>query len=280
MQNKLDNLPSIMETISQVGFDPKKSLGQNFLTDLSLTRKIARSAGDLSKFNIIEVGPGPGALTRALLYENAAKVWTIDKDPRAYLALQPVIDIVGNDKLEVIVADGLQYDYKMIPAPRKIIANLPYNISTKLLINWLKLMPEFESLTLMFQKEVANRIMAAPKCKAYGRLSIMSQYRCNINHSFDIAPSAFFPPPKVTSSVINVKYNNQKNSNIDWSNLEYIVKLAFAHRRKKLRTCFKNDPNLNAICQQLGISLDQRAEELSINDYCQIVELYHKNSIL
>ncbi len=195
-------LPPLREVIAGAELAAKKSLGQNFLLDLNLTRRIARSVAGLGEGTVIEVGPGPGGLTRALLLEGAQHVIAIERDSRAVAALQPLVQAAGQ-RLTLIEGDALQFDYRATQTPRRIVANLPYNIGTPLLIGWLEHSSDFASLTLMFQKEVADRLLAAPGSKTYGRLSVMAQWRCDVQRVMDLPARAFTPPPKVDSSVVS-----------------------------------------------------------------------------
>ena len=204
----LNDLPPLREVIAEHELNAKKSLGQNFLLDLNLTSKIARQAGDLSNHDVLEIGPGPGGLTRGLLLEGARKVLAIERDERVRPALDQIRQASG-DRLDVIYGDALDVDpLEHLAGPVKVVANLPYNVGTELLVRWLtpkQWPPYWDSLTLMFQKEVAQRIVAEPGSKAYGRLSILAQFRCDAKIVMEIPPQAFIPPPKVTSSVVHIK---------------------------------------------------------------------------
>src|SRR5882672_10041403 len=198
-------LPPLRETIARHGLDARKRLGQHFLLDLNLTRRIARAAQPLDHGTVIEVGPGPGGLTRALLLEGAARVVAIEIDSRAIAALKELQAVAG-DRLEVVEADALKVDLATLgPPPRRIVANLPYNVSTALLVRWLHQADQIADMVLMFQKEVADRLAAAPRSKDYGRLSVLAQHVCTVQRQFDVAPSAFVPPPKVVSSVVRLR---------------------------------------------------------------------------
>lgn len=203
-----DGLPPLREVIAEHGLSARKSLGQNFLMDLNLTSKIARRAGDLTKCDVLEIGPGPGGLTRALLMEGARKVVAIERDNRC-LAILEQVSAAYPDRLEVIEGDALEIDpLAHLNAPIRVVANLPYNVGTELLIRWLTpptWPPFWQSLTLMFQKEVAQRIVAAPGSKSYGRLSVLAQWRTDAKLAFEISPQAFTPPPKVTSAVVHLE---------------------------------------------------------------------------
>jgi 16S rRNA (adenine1518-N6/adenine1519-N6)-dimethyltransferase len=267
----LQKLPPLREIIMQYKLSAQKKFGQNFILDLNLTRRIARTAKPLNTSTIIEIGPGPGGLTRALFLEGATNVIAIEKDPRCLEALKSLQDIVGN-RLTLIEGDALEIDYNQLcPGPKKIVANLPYNISTPLLINWLKHMDSFLSLTLLFQKEVATRITAKPHIKEYGRLSILSQLLSHPTLAFDIAPSAFVPAPKVTSTLVHFVARDEcpESSLVDI--LEKLTSSAFNQRRKMLRGSLKSvHPDIIKILDDLNIDPVLRAENLSPNDFLNI----------
>ena len=264
-------LPALRDVIREHNLRAEKSLGQNFLFDQNLTDKIARSAGDLSAHTIFEIGPGPGGLTRSILKTHDASVIAIEYDPRAVTALEN-LKSHASGQLSVMYADGLKTDLTdLAPAPRAIIANLPYNIATPLLIGWLqqirKDMHAFSSMTLMFQKEVAERIIAAPGTKAYGRLSVISQWLCDAHKVFDVPASAFVPPPKVTSSIVHLKPRQLHAGAPAFHEVEAVTAAAFGQRRKMIRSSLKNDlPKIHAA----GIDDTLRAEDLSIEDYLLI----------
>ena len=275
----IDNLPPLREVIARHDLAPKKSLGQNFLLDLNLTMKIARSAGDLSQSTIIEVGPGPGGLTRALLASNAKKVIAIERDERFEGALNEIKQAFPG-RLDIIYDDALNIDYADLvtnnkPASQaKIIANLPYNVATPLLIKWLQTneWPSwYQSMTLMFQKEVAQRICAVSGSKAYGRLAIISQWKCHREITFDVPPSAFVPPPKVMSSIVNLV----PKTNIlpcDQNKLEQITKAAFGQRRKMLRASLRNLGG-ELLLNKAGIDGTLRAEAIALEDFVKLANL-------
>jgi 16S rRNA (adenine1518-N6/adenine1519-N6)-dimethyltransferase len=268
-----DDLPPLREVIARHGLDARKSLGQNFLLDLNLTRRIARSAAPLDTSTIVEIGPGPGGLTRALLLEGAKKVIAIEKDERALPALQ---EIAGHypGRLDIVEADALRYDFAAhIAGEAKIVANLPYNIATPLLTGWLTgpWPPWFSSLTLMFQKEVAERIVASPQSKAYGRLAIISQWCASAKKLFDIDRRAFTPPPKVTSSVVQLIPKRARVPACDISVLEKVTAAAFGQRRKMLRSSLKSlHPDTSNFLENLGIDANLRAEQLAVADFARI----------
>ncbi len=268
-----NNLRPLREVINAHGLKAKKSLGQNFLLDLNLTFKIARAAGDVKDKNIIEIGPGPGGLTRGLLNTEAKHVYSIEKDTRCIDALQELIEAYP-DRFTLLSADALKTNITDIcPAPRTIAANLPYNISTPLLISWLKQIDEIDSMTLMFQKEVAERITAKPRTKAYGRISIISQWLCKVNKAFDIPPSAFTPPPKITSSVVHFKPIANRKDNADFKSMEKITAAAFGQRRKTLRQSLKTlGIDAEILLEKGEVSPKARAEELDIQAFVRLAE--------
>ncbi|MBL4800607.1 MAG: 16S rRNA (adenine(1518)-N(6)/adenine(1519)-N(6))-dimethyltransferase RsmA [Emcibacter sp.] len=284
-----DGLPPLRDVISHFGLDAKKSLGQNFLTDLNLTGKIARSANGLGGCNlqdsiVYEVGPGPGALTRALLMHGAHRVVAVEMDPRCIEA-QKEIQAAYPGRLDVFEGDALKVNEQELIGdtegrPVKIIANLPYNVGTALLVKWLTLKdwkPWYSSLTLMFQKEVGMRIVAAPRTKAYGRLSVLSQYRAEARIMFDVPARAFIPAPKVTSCIVALTPSEEKMATPKQEILEKVVYAAFNQRRKMLRSSLKalgTDPlpYLNAA----DIKATCRAEELSVEEFRRLAKAYEK----
>jgi 16S rRNA (adenine1518-N6/adenine1519-N6)-dimethyltransferase len=268
-----DGLPPLREVIARHGLDARKSLGQNFLFDLNLTRRIARSARPLDAATIVEVGPGPGGLTRALLLEGAKKVIAVEKDQRALPALEEIAAHYPG-RLEIIQADALHCDFgRHIEGEAKIVANLPYNIATPLLTGWLtgSWPPWFSSLTLMFQKEVAERIVAAPKSEAYGRLAVLSQWCASARKLFDIDRRAFTPPPKITSSVVQLIPKPKREPACDIGVLEKVTAAAFGQRRKMLRSSLKSlAPETASLLANLGIDANLRAEQLAVADFARI----------
>ena len=266
-----DGLPPLREVIAVHGLSAKRSLGQNFLFDLNLTRRIARAAEPFEGFTIVEIGPGPGGLTRALLAEGAKKVIAIERDQRAMAALAEIADAYPG-KLDVINEDALQVEFpKLIQGPAKIVANLPYNIATPLLIGWLSVdpwPPWFSSLTLMFQKEVAQRIVAKPASEHYGRLSVISQWRCTATKLFDVNRSAFTPPPKITSSIVHLVPRSVCEPQCSLAALERVTAAGFGQRRKMLRQSLKAVfAKPEDVLEPLGIAPTARAEELSVQDF-------------
>mgnify|MGYP003639849998 FL=1 len=268
-------LPPLREVIAKHGLRAEKSLGQNFLLDLNLTGRIARCAGSLKGETVIEIGPGPGGLTRAILAAGAEKLIAVEKDTRCLPALAEITEAYPG-RLEVIHDDALTIDEAaLLDDPAKIIANLPYNVATPLLIKWLKQPGRFSSLTLMFQKEVADRITAVPRTKAYGRLSILCQWLCETRREFDISPRAFTPPPKVTSTVVTLFPRESPLFPADPDILEKVVAAAFNQRRKMLRASLKPlGANTEEKLENAGIAPTRRAEELSIEEFCALARAY------
>lgn len=272
-----DGLPPLREVIETYGLQAKKALGQNFLLDLNLTRKIARAAGDLSECDVLEIGPGPGGLTRALLMEGARKVVAIERDPRCLPALAEIAAAYPG-RLEVIEGDALKFDPSAhLSDPIKIVANLPYNVGTELLIRWINRPswpPFWKSLTLMFQREVAQRIVAAPGDKAYGRLGVLANWRTDSRIVFDVPPHAFTPAPKVTSSIVHLKALETARFDANVKKLEQVTGKAFGQRRKMLRASLKGMlPDPVSMLTSLDIDPTRRAETLSLEEFCAISRL-------
>ncbi|MCP5072183.1 MAG: 16S rRNA (adenine(1518)-N(6)/adenine(1519)-N(6))-dimethyltransferase RsmA [Rhodobacteraceae bacterium] len=281
-RSTLDGLPPLREVIAQHGLSARKSLGQNFLLDLNLTSKIARQAGDLSHCDVLEVGPGPGGLTRALLHEGARRVFAIEQDARCLPALEQVSDHYDG-RLTVFQGDALKTDVSLqLDAPVRVVSNLPYNVGTELLTRWLSPSswpPFWQSLTLMFQKEVAQRIVAQPGSKAYGRLSILAQWRCSARIVMEIPPTAFTPPPKVTSAVVHLERREKPAFDADPKVLNRTVAQAFGQRRKMLRSCLKGlHPDIEACLLAAGIKPTQRAEEISIERFCALARVLDESA--
>ncbi len=275
----LSDLPPLRDVIAAHDLSAKKSLGQNYLLDLNLTLKIANSGGSLENVTVIEIGPGPGGLTRSLLSAGAKKVIAIERDQRFLPALEEISQVT-NGQLEVINDDALRLDFGALAtsiddgSTIKIIANLPYNIATQLLINWISTKawpPFYQSMTLMFQKEVAQRICAQPGSKAYGRLAIMAGWRCYCEISFDVAPTAFVPPPKVTSSILNLVPKPEPLA-CSGKKLEQVTRAAFGQRRKMLRASLKSMGG-DKLLERAGIDGKLRAEVLSIEDFVTLANL-------
>jgi 16S rRNA (adenine1518-N6/adenine1519-N6)-dimethyltransferase len=261
----LPSLPPLREIIKTWELDADKRLGQHFLLDLNLTGRIARAAGDLTGVNIIEIGPGPGGLTRAILECGAQQVIAIERDPRCVAALQSLAG-VANGRLTVIEADALKVDpAALVPAPRAIIANLPYNVASPLLIGWLKQASAFTSLTLMFQREVALRLVATPRSKAYGRLSVMTQWLTEATLVFDVPAAAFTPPPKIVSSIVRLVPRDMDGGEPAFAAMERVVAAAFGQRRKMLRAALRSlVPDPLALLETAEIEPTARAEELDV----------------
>lgn len=268
---ELAGLPPLRETIATHGLDARKRLGQHFLLDLNLTRRIARAAAPLSTGTVIEVGPGPGGLTRALLLEGATRLVAIEVDTRAIAALQE-LEQVAKGRLQVIEADALKIDLATLgPSPRRIVANLPYNISTALLVRWLQAADDLADMVLMFQKEVVDRLVAVPRTKDYGRLSVLAQHVCTVQRLFDVAPSAFVPPPRVTSSVARLRPRPPSDRLGDLRPLERVTAAAFGQRRKMLRGALAGlFPDPVTMLTGLGLSPTARAEELTVPEFVRL----------
>ncbi|SFK59460.1 16S rRNA (adenine(1518)-N(6)/adenine(1519)-N(6))-dimethyltransferase RsmA [Shimia haliotis] len=276
----IDNLPSLSKVIASHGLSARKSLGQNFLLDLNLTAKIARRAGELSDCDILEIGPGPGGLTRGLLAEGARKVLAIEKDERCMPALAEIAAAYPG-QLEVINGDALEIDpLSHLTPPIRIAANLPYNVGTELLVRWLtpKQWPPFwESLTLMFQREVAERIIAAPGSKAYGRLALLAQWRADAKIVMHLPPEAFSPPPKVHSAVVHLTALPEPRYPADAAILSRIVAAAFNQRRKMLRGSLKSQaPDIEDRLLSAGIKPTERAEQVSLEQFCALARTFEK----
>ncbi|MGU3541533.1 16S rRNA (adenine(1518)-N(6)/adenine(1519)-N(6))-dimethyltransferase RsmA [Methylobacterium sp. A52T] len=270
-----DGLPPLREVVARHGLEPKKALGQNFLYDLNLTGRIARAAGPLAGVTVVEVGPGPGGLTRALLAEGAARVVAIERDPRALPALAEIAAHYPG-RLEVVDADALAFDPRPLvgEAPARIVANLPYNVGTALLTGWLDgeaWPPWWDQAVLMFQREVAERIVAGPEERAdYGRLGVLCGWRTEAEILFDVSPSAFVPPPKVTSSVVRLVPRAQPLP-CRAGALEAVTRAAFGQRRKMLRQSLKAlTPEAGALLAAAGLSETARAEEIPVSGFVDL----------
>ena len=264
-------LPPLRDIIARHGLAARRALGQHFLLDLNLTGRIARAAGDLGSGTTIEVGPGPGGLTRSLLAYGARKVVAIELDPRCVEALQELAAAYPG-RLEIIAGDAMGIDpAKLGDGPRRIVANLPYNVSTALLAQWLPSLSRFERLVLMFQKEVAERLAAPPGSRDYGRLSVALQWRADVKRLFDLPPRAFTPPPKVTSSVVEIRPLAQPRFPADAQLLERVTAAAFNQRRKMLRQSLRSAvPDAAALLTAAEIDGTQRAENLSVEQFCAL----------
>jgi 16S rRNA (adenine1518-N6/adenine1519-N6)-dimethyltransferase len=271
---QIDDLPPLRDVITTHGLDAKKSLGQNFLLDLNLTSKIARLAGDISGHDVLEVGPGPGGLTRGLLAAGARRVVALEKDPRCMAALSE-ISAAYPGRLDVFNADALDFDMRgQLTGPVRVVANLPYNVGTELLVRWLtpKDWPPFwSSLTLMFQKEVAERIIAKPGTKAYGRLGILAQWKSTPSVVMELPPEAFTPPPKVHSAVVHLEALAQPRFPAPAGLLSSTVAMAFNQRRKMLRSSLKSAaPDIESALRDAGLEPTARAEEISLEGFCAL----------
>jgi 16S rRNA (adenine1518-N6/adenine1519-N6)-dimethyltransferase len=272
-----DGLPPLRDVIRDLGLSARRSLGQNFLLDFNLTRRIARAAGPLEEATIVEVGPGPGGLTRALLLEGAYRVIAVEKDSRCLPALEAIAAHYPG-RLEVIAADALHVDYATLPLapPARVAANLPYSVATPLLVGWLKTTPWppwFDRLVLMFQREVAARIVAKPRSKDYGRLSVLAQWRTTPRILFGVPAAAFTPRPKVESSLVELVPRPSLDPPCDVQMLERVTAAAFGQRRKMLRSSLRQvAPDSEALLETLGIDPRARAEELDVADFCHIAK--------
>ena len=279
MPERADPLPPLREVIAAHGLTAKKSLGQNFLFDLNLTRRIARAAGPLENTTIYEVGPGPGGLTRALLVEGAAKVIAVERDERCLPALQDIA-AAHSGNLDIIQADALALDETKLfgSSPVRIAANLPYNVGTALLVKWLTAPswpPFWQSLTLMFQREVAERIVAPPGSKHYGRLSVLAQWRTRGKILFDVSPRAFTPPPKITSSVVRIEPLAEPMAVAELRDLEKVTEAAFGQRRKMLRQSLKQlTPDAETLLNVAGVDPTARPEQLSVAEFASLARAY------
>ena len=271
---QIDRLPPLRDVISTHSLNAKKSLGQNFLLDLNLTAKIARLAGDLEGYDVLEVGPGPGGLTRGLLASGARRVVALEKDSRCIPALNEIADVYPG-QLDIFNADALNFDIRShLTVPIRIVANLPYNVGTELLIRWLtpKDWPPFwNTLTLMFQKEVAERIIATPGSKSYGRLAILAQWKSNPKIMMELPPEAFTPPPKVHSAVVHFDALPEPRFPAPAGLLTSTVAMAFNQRRKMLRSSLKSaSPNIENVLREAGLEPTARAEEISLEGFCAL----------
>jgi len=268
-----DNLPPLREVIAAHGLSAKKSLGQNFLFDLNLTRRIARAAGPLDGTTIYEVGPGPGGLTRALLAEGAAKVVAVERDERCIPALEEIAQ-AHPGRLEIVHGDALALDERTLfkDEPVRVAANLPYNVGTALLVKWLTASewpPFWQSLTLMFQREVAERIVAKPDSEHYGRLSVLTQWRATAKILFDVSRSAFVPPPSITSSIVRLEPLAEPIAPANLRDLENVTQAAFGQRRKMLRQSLKPLLPEDAV-RAAGVDPTRRAETLSVAEFAAL----------
>ena len=272
--SQIDSLPALREVIAANDLSARKSLGQNFLLDLNLTAKIARQAGALDGCDILEIGPGPGGLTRGLLAEGARFVLAIEKDRRCLTALHQISNAYP-ERLTVLEGDALSIDpLQYLTPPIKVAANLPYNIGTELLIRWLtppQWPPFWTSLTLMFQREVADRIVAQPGSKAYGRLALLAQWRSDPQIVMSLPPEAFTPPPKVSSAVVHFTALPAPRFPADPKVLERVIAMAFNQRRKMLRSALKGlGPDIEDRLVAAGLKPTERAEQVSLEGFCNL----------
>ena len=265
-------LPPLRDVIARHGLDARRKLGQHFLLDMNLTDRIARQAGSLAGRHVVEVGPGPGGLTRALLQTDAASVLAIELDPRAL----PALDELGAaypGRLRVMQADAVRTDLTaLVPAPRQLAANLPYNVATPLLIGWLRQAAAWERMTLMFQLEVAERICAAPETPAYGRLSVLAQWVCRTALLLRLPPAAFTPPPKVWSAVVGLAPHGEQPSPALFAAMERLTAAAFGQRRKMLRGSLRGLGG-ETLLAQAGIAGERRAETLEVSEFDRLARL-------
>ncbi|MGB3146162.1 MAG: 16S rRNA (adenine(1518)-N(6)/adenine(1519)-N(6))-dimethyltransferase RsmA [Paracoccaceae bacterium] len=274
---RLDDLPPLREVIRQHDLQARKALGQNFLLDLNLTARIARTAPDLPGSDVIEVGPGPGGLTRGLLAEGARHVLAIEKDSRCLPALEEIAKAYPG-RLTILHGDALDIDpLAHLTSPIRIVSNLPYNGGTELLVRWLtppEWPPFWQSLTLMFQKEVAERIVARPGSKAYGRLALLAQWRCDVRIAMALPPEAFTPAPKVHSAVVHLTALPAPRFPADATTLSQLTATAFNQRRKMLRASLRGlHPEIEAMLIAAGIAPTARAEEIALEEFCSLARL-------
>ncbi len=264
-------LPPLREVIARHGLAARKGLGQHFLLDLNLTGRIARAAGDIGEGTVIEVGPGPGGLTRALLTEGAAKVIAVERDARCIDALAELC-VAAAGRLEILEADALAVDIASLgEPPRRIVANLPYNVSVPLLVGWLEKAGQIASMTCMFQKEVADRITATPGAKSYGRLAVLANWRCRTRKLFDIPARAFTPPPRIVSTVVQLIPYEDPPHPCDMAALQAVAAAAFGQRRKMLRRSLGSlGMNTEALLKAAGIDPTARAETLTVAQFATL----------
>lgn len=270
----IDALPPLAQVIRAHDLQARKSLGQNFLLDLNLTAKIARQAGDLTQCDVLEIGPGPGGLTRGLLSEGARRVLAIEKDIRCIPALEEIAAAYPG-RLQIIAGDALEVDpLARLTPPIRVAANLPYNIGTELLVRWLtppEWPPFWDSLTLMFQREVAQRIVATPGSKAYGRLALLAQWRAEAKIVLNLPPEAFTPPPKVSSAVVHLTALPEPRFPADAAILSRTVAAAFNQRRKMLRSALKGiAPDIEDRLKAAGLTPTDRAEQVPLEGFCAL----------
>jgi 16S rRNA (adenine1518-N6/adenine1519-N6)-dimethyltransferase len=267
------SLLSTSDLIKKYGLDAKKSLGQNFILDKNVTDKIVRAAGDLNDFEVLEVGPGPGSLSRSILDAGAEKLVAVEKDQRCLEALNELKNFYG-EHFQIIEDDALEIDETKILNSKKkfkIIANLPYNIGTVLIFKWLKIAPKIASMHLMLQKEVVERITAKPNDNHYGRLAVMVNFLCHTKLIFTVSRTVFTPPPKVTSAIVEIIPREKPLSDVDFKKLERVVAAAFNQRRKMIKSGLKSIfENPEAVLSEVGIRADLRPENLTIEEFCKL----------
>ena len=273
----IDSLPSLKLTVEVHQLMAAKALGQNFLLNQNITDRIIRSSLNAQKINdfsgaqVYEIGPGPGGLTRAILKAKPDKLTVIEMDSRCISIMEELQSKTGSI-LHIQNGDALKYDFAAHGIPTHIISNLPYNISVPLLIKWLYQIKDFQSLTLMFQKEVADRITASTKCKDYGRISILAQLQCRITRLFDLNPECFVPAPKIWSSVLLFQPQEKTLSPQQIANIEKLTAMAFAQRRKMIRQSLKSIKNLENACAQAGVALTARPEEITPEQFLVLAD--------
>ncbi|MGE5538927.1 MAG: 16S rRNA (adenine(1518)-N(6)/adenine(1519)-N(6))-dimethyltransferase RsmA [Gemmatimonas sp.] len=280
MTSALAGLPPLREVIAAHGLAARKSLGQHFLLDPGITARIAAAAGDLRGRTVVEIGPGPGGLTRALLAAGASPLIAVERDDRCIAALQDVVT-ASDGRLRLVPADAVAADERALVAemggalPAVIVANLPYNIATVLILKWLEHAGAFADIVVMVQKEVAQRLSASARTEAYGRLSVMVNWRATVAPLFDLAPGAFTPPPKVTSTVIRITPRPEPLCPAEPKAMEAVVRAAFGQRRKMLRSALKAlGGNTLALLETAGIAPTSRAEELGVEDFCRLARAF------
>lgn len=270
-------MPPLRDVIREFGLRAEKALGQNFLLDQNITDKIVRLSGTkMDGVHAVEIGPGPGGLTRAILASPASELVAVEFDSRAVAALQGLISVYGDERFKIVEGDALEIDPRdLVPQPRAILSNLPYNISTVLLLKWLKHLradkASYAFMSLMFQKEVGERILAQPSTKAYGRLSVMSQWVCDVKRLFDLPPSAFTPPPKVKSSVLHFVPKELGKDQPQFETMEKMLAAAFGQRRKMIRGSLSD---YAAAIEAVGIDPTLRAEDVSVEDYICLAQAF------
>lgn len=274
MSDPIEALPPLRDIIARHDLAARKALGQNFLLDLNLTRKIARAAMPWAAGAVIEIGPGPGGLTRALLLEGAPRVFAVERDERCLAALQDLVT-AADGRLQLHSGDALETDFAALaPPPWQVVANLPYNIATPLILSWVARADHFTRITVLVQKEVAERLAAKPGGKTYGRLAVAAQWRCEVRMLFDIGPKAFVPPPKVTSTLVELQPRAKPLAEAEPAKLERVTAAAFNQRRKMLRAALKPLwPDADAKLHMAGIDPTRRAETLSIEEFCALARL-------